>query len=42
MKTITTRFGQIEYDPENLLHFPQAAKHPLQDTTSFRRYRTGG
>lgn len=22
MKTITTRFGQIEYDPENLLHFP--------------------
>lgn len=22
MKTITTRFGQIEYDPENTLHFP--------------------
>lgn len=22
MKTIITRFGQIEYDPENLLHFP--------------------
>lgn len=22
MKTIATRFGQIEYDPENLLHFP--------------------
>jgi flagellar assembly factor FliW len=22
MKTITTRFGEVEYDPENLLHFP--------------------
>ena len=22
MKTIQTRFGEIEYDPENLLHFP--------------------
>lgn len=22
MKTITTRFGQVEYDPDNLLHFP--------------------
>ncbi len=22
MKTITTRFGQIEYDPDNLLNFP--------------------
>jgi hypothetical protein len=27
---------------ETLLHSPQAAKHPLQDTTSFRRYRAGG
>ncbi len=23
MKTINTRFGQIEYDPDNLLHFPE-------------------
>lgn len=23
MKTITTRFGQVEYDPDNLLHFPE-------------------
>jgi len=22
MKTINTRFGQVEYDPQNLLHFP--------------------
>lgn len=22
MKTINTRFGEVEYDPENLLHFP--------------------
>jgi len=22
MKTLQTRFGEIEYDPENLLHFP--------------------
>ena len=22
MKTINTRFGQVEYDPDNLLHFP--------------------
>jgi flagellar assembly factor FliW len=22
MKTITTRFGEVEYDPDNLLHFP--------------------
>ncbi len=22
MKTIQTRFGQVEYDPSNLLHFP--------------------
>ncbi|MFV0436182.1 MAG: flagellar assembly protein FliW [Desulfopila sp.] len=22
MKTITTRFGEVEYDPANLLHFP--------------------
>lgn len=22
MKTINTRFGQVEYDPNNLLHFP--------------------
>ncbi len=22
MKTIQTRFGEVEYDPENLLHFP--------------------
>lgn len=23
MKKITTRFGEVEYDPENLLHFPE-------------------
>jgi flagellar assembly factor FliW len=23
MKTINTRFGQVEYDPDNLLHFPE-------------------
>lgn len=23
MKTINTRFGQVEYDPNNLLHFPE-------------------
>ncbi len=22
MRTINTRFGEVEYDPENLLHFP--------------------
>jgi flagellar assembly factor FliW len=22
MKTINTRFGEVEYDPDNLLHFP--------------------
>ncbi len=22
MKTIQTRFGDVEYDPDNLLHFP--------------------
>lgn len=22
MRTINTRFGQVDYDPENLLHFP--------------------
>jgi len=23
MKTIDTRFGEIEYDPSNIIHFPE-------------------